>query len=107
MHQPEQLFQSITDDLVAQDTHIHAGKMMSSPGIKYKDKVFAFFNKDRMGFRLGPNFDPTKMGIRNAQPLSPFKTKPPLKGWYIIENGENEFWKKLTGMALEFTKSIK
>lgn len=107
MNQPEQLFQSTTDRLVALDSDVHAGKMMSSPGLKYRDKVFAFFYKNEMGFRLGPTFDPDKMGISNAKPLNPFKRKPPLKGWFIIEHDEIDTWETLSKMALEFTKSIK
>ncbi len=107
MNQPEQLFQSSTHHLGARDPDVHAGKMMSSPGLKYTDKVFAFFYKNEMGFRLGPDFNPDKMRISNAKPLSPFKKKPPLKGWFIIEHDEIDTWETLSKMALEFTKSIK
>ncbi len=60
-----------------------------------------------MGFRLGPNFNPEKMGIKNAKPLSPFKKKPPLKGWFIVEKYESNSWDVLVEMALEFTKTLK
>ena len=73
MSQPEELFNSIVRKLSYADPDIHLGKMMSSPGLKYKDKVFAFYHKESMGFRLGPNFNIEKMGIKNAKPLSPFK----------------------------------
>jgi hypothetical protein len=82
------------------------GKMMSSPGLKYKDKVFAFFYKEAMGFRLGPQFNPVQFGLLNAKPLSPFKTKPPLKGWYIVGAEESKFWEKLSEMALDFTMTL-
>ncbi|XOV93642.1 MAG: hypothetical protein ACFHWX_02810 [Bacteroidota bacterium] len=86
---------------------VESGNMMSSPGLKFKEKVFAFFHKGKMGFRLGPNFDPDKMGLRNHEPLSPFKTKPPLKGWFIVDQSEMDFWEPLTEMALAFTQTLK
>ena len=80
---------------------------MSSPGLKFKDNVFSFYHKEAMGFRLGPDFDPEKMGVKNARPLSPFKNKPPLRGWFILEKFESYSWDVLTKMALEFTKTLK
>ena len=82
------------------------GKMMSAPALKYKDKVFAFYHKQEMGFRLGPKFDPQKFGIAEIKPLSPFKTKPPLKGWYIISKANSGCWETLTEKALDFTMTL-
>lgn len=86
---------------------VERGNMMSSPGLKYNKKVFAFLHKGKMGFRLGPNFDATKWGLKDAQPLSPFKTKPPLKGWLMIDQKEMDFWEPLADMALTFTQTLK
>lgn len=107
MSQPEKLFDTLVTKYSSVDPDVHLGKMMSSPGLKFKDKVFSFYHKETMGFRLGPNFDPEKMGVKNAKPLSPFKKKPPLKGWFIIEKYESNSWDVLTEMALEFTKTLK
>ena len=106
MNQPQDLFETILEDLSQLESHVQEGNMMRSPGMKYKDKVFAFFYKEAMGFRLGPNFDPKSSGIENAKPLSPFKTKPPLKGWFIIDASERDRWAELSSKALEFTKTI-
>ena len=106
MNQSSEVFNSIVEKL-SRDPDVHLGKMMSAPGLKFKSKVFAFFHKDEMGFRLGPNFNPEKMGISNAKPLSPFKKKPPLKGWFIIEHYESDTWELLSELALEFTKTLK
>ncbi|MGI9550152.1 MAG: hypothetical protein ACR2MT_03040, partial [Aurantibacter sp.] len=80
--------------------------MMSAPALKFKGKVFAFYHKEEMGFRLGPKFNPAKFGVTSAKPLSPFKTKPPLKGWYIIEKTESSLWDILTGIALDYTMTL-
>ena len=106
MSQPQELFNSIVEKL-SRVPDVHLGKMMSSPGLKYKDKVFAFYHRESMRFRLGPNFDPVKIGVNNSLPLSPFKKKPPLKGWFIVEKYESDTWDKLAEIALEFTKTLK
>jgi hypothetical protein len=36
---------------------ITIGKMMSTTGLKYKNKVFAFYYKKRMVFKLGKGYD--------------------------------------------------
>lgn len=79
---------------------------MSSPGLKCNNKVFAFHHKKEMGFRLGPSFDPVDFGLQTARPLSPFKTKPPLKGWYMVHESERSHWQKLIEIALEFTRTL-
>ncbi len=103
----EILFNQIAEKFTSQDDGVILGKMMSSPGLKVNDKVFAFYGKGGMGFRLGGDFDIEKFGITTAKPLSPFKTKPPLKGWYIIEETESNLWETLAEMALQFTKTLK
>lgn len=73
---------------------------MSSEAIRYKDKVFAFFHRDMMTFKLGYDFDPLDMGIEVWHPLSPFKTKPPLKGWYMVPEQYISKWPQLAELAL-------
>ncbi len=107
MESPETHFQQIVEELTSADEGIVLGKMMSSPGLKYNNKVFAFFHEDSMGFRLRPNFDPDKFGLLDPQPLSPFKTKPPLKGWFIINVEEQASWPTLAELALAFTKTLR
>lgn len=82
------------------------GKMMSSPGIKVNDKVFAFFHKDEMGFRLGKQFEPEAYGVHKYHLLSPFKTKPPLKAWFILPKEEIENWQEFATIAYNFTKNL-
>lgn len=102
----EKKFGEVQVKWIENDPDVVEGNMMRSPGLKYKDKVFAFYHKERMGFRMGPQFDPEKFGLIDWGPLSPFKTKPPLKGWFMVGEGDARFWDELTGLALEFTKSI-
>ncbi|NNE27285.1 MAG: hypothetical protein HKN09_10615 [Saprospiraceae bacterium] len=102
----EARFHTIAQAFVAQHEGVILAKMMSSPGLKFNDKVFAFYHKDKMGFRLGTQFNLEANGIANAEPLSPFKTKPPLKGWFMIDVVEADLWPLLTEEALKFTQSL-
>lgn len=106
MTKPETLFMSLVTRYSSADPDVYLDKMMSSPGLKFKDKVFAFYANEKMGFRLGPQFNPEKFGLLSAQPLSPFKTKPPLKGWYIIDAYESHHWDTLLSMALEYSRTL-
>lgn len=103
----EEKFYTIVKLLEETNEDVHLGKMMSSPGLKVGKKVFTFYHKETMGFRLGKDFEPEKLGLKTARYLSPFKTKPPLKAWQIIDFEENEFWEELATLALDFTRRLK
>jgi hypothetical protein len=99
----ETLFQTIAQQLI--DTHdaVTLGKMMSSPAITYKGKVFAFFHDEMMTFKLGESCEPESMGIEDHQLLAPFKTKPPMRAWFSIP--KQQHWQKLALRALERIKT--
>lgn len=80
--------------------------MMHSPAIKYGNRVAAFYHKGSMVFRLGKSIDIKKYGVSEFTYLSPFKTKPPLKAWYIINADQADLWHDLTELALDFTASL-
>jgi hypothetical protein len=63
-------------------------------------KVFAFYHKKQMIFNLGKDFDPASFEITDYSLLSPFKTKPPLAGWFQIPYAHNHEWEKLARQAL-------
>ncbi len=92
-------FDRITKLLSSQEG-VAPGKMMSSDAIRYNKKVFTFFYKDMMTFKLGADFDPTELYIEEWYPLSPFKTKPPLKGWFMVPEKYMDKWPQLAEMAL-------
>lgn len=86
--------------LLSTEPDVATGKMMSSEAIKCNGKVFAFFHKDMMTFKLGTDFDPMDHEIEEWYPLSPFKTKPPLKGWFMVPENYMDKWPKLAELAL-------
>jgi hypothetical protein len=96
----EQHFQTIAAQLISENSSITTGKMMSSPGIQYQGKNFAFFYNDKMVFKLGREFQPESWGIQNYSLLSPFKTKPPLVDWFEITAADAHRWEELARYAL-------
>lgn len=100
MDKEEILFKKIAEKLSSENKLVSTGKMLSSPGIKYRNKVFAFYYGKEMVFRLGKTFDPKTFGIRNYRLLNPFKKKPPLAGWFQISFSEKQKWGKLSRIAL-------
>ncbi len=103
----ETRFNAIVEKMVNNEQGVILGKMMSSPGLKVNNKVFAFFHKGEMGFRLGKKFDPAKFGLKHFHLLNPFKTKPPLAGWYVVSGTEMEYWEDLSDLALDFTRTLR
>jgi len=102
METEEALFKNIASKLTNENQSISIGKMMSSPGIKYENEVFAFYHNKEMIFRLGREFDPSSVGIEQYQSLSPFKNKPPMSGWFQIPFEYSEKWEELARQALHF-----
>lgn len=100
------LYLHLAQNILDQHHDVVEGNMMSSPGLKCNNKVFVFHYKEEMGFRLGPGFTPDEFGLRSARPLSPFRTKPPLKDWFMVHDSERGQWERLTILALEFTRTL-
>lgn len=94
------LFESIGEEMIARYPDVEWGKMMSSPALTYQNKVFAFFYRDIMVFRLGKGFEPTKFGVKDFRFLNPFKDRPPMKGWFEIPQSEDDHWASLSEEAL-------
>lgn|GEM_PF-550803 len=99
-NEAEKHFHAITAQLVSENSSITMGKMMSSPGIQYQGKNFAFFYNGKMVFKLGREFQPESMGIQQYSLLSPFKTKPPLIDWLEITAADMDKWEVLARYAL-------
>ncbi len=100
MDQEEILFREVANTLKKENNAVSLGKMMSSPGIKFKNKVFAFYYNKQMVFRLGKEFDPKSFQIKKYSLLNPFKNKPPLAGWFQITFADQDKWEKLARQAL-------
>ncbi len=98
-------FEAIRRRFQSLDEAVNAGRMMSSPAICYRGKVFAFFATTRMMvFRLGKDFDPEQYGCKDITPFNPFKNKGPLGGWYQVPYVHRDQWEALTRAALHRMK---
>jgi hypothetical protein len=96
----EEVFEHLADRMANDLEGVDRGKMMSSPGIRYKGKVIAFFWRDAMVFRLGRAFDPKEVGLSGVTHLNPFKAKPAMKDWFVVPDAEAERWSELAEKAL-------
>lgn len=94
-------FRNVAEALASEDSHVTWGKMMSSPGIRYKDKFFAFYYDKTLVLRFGREFKPENVGITNYTMLAPFKTKPPLLDWFRISATDQDRWEELARIAKE------
>ena len=94
------VFDDIIVKLRQKCNDIEEGNMMSSPGIKYKNKVFAFYHNKTMVFRLGKGYDIESEGVKSHSFLNPFKTKPPMKAWFVVSAYEIENWQNLAEIAM-------
>ena len=104
MLKEEELFNEITLKLSKENQLVQSGKMMSSPGISYKKKFFAFYYKKEITIKLGKEFKPKTYGIKKWNHLNPFKNKAPMKNWYQIPYSEKNHWENLTKLGLDYVK---
>jgi len=103
----EDLFRSRAQKLSEKHKEISVGKMMSSPGILFGKKVFAFYHNKNMIFKLGKEFDITEEGVKHYTHLSPFKNKAPMKAWYVVPYSEKTSCEGLANKALQKIKELR
>ena len=94
--QSEEIFWQIVSKLTAENDQLVEGKMMSSPALKLNNKVIAFYHKDAMTFKFEKETELYKSQYPGSSYLSPFKNKPPMKGWLAIPQEFKEDWSRLT-----------
>jgi len=104
MDKEETLYRKIAAALAGESRLVREGRMMSSPAVTYKGKVFAFYHKQKMVFRLGKDFDPAAHKLKDFGPLNPFKRKGPLTGWLEVFPSERRKWERLARAALAHMK---
>lgn len=96
----EIVFQDIISSLSTTNQNVAEGNMMSSPGIRYKNKVFAFYHNQSMIFKLGKGFDIGAIGVKEYKFLNPFKKKPPMTAWFEVSSIEADKWSELAEIAM-------
>lgn len=101
---PQETFDDIAERMVLQHPDVSRGKMMSSPGIQYKAKNFAFLWNDHMVFKLGKGYDPETIGISDWEWLNPLKNRGPMKAWFRVTPGDLDKWGELSELARAYLK---
>src|SRR5687767_7552382 len=94
-------FHEIADRLTGEQPDVSQGRMMSSPGLALRGKYFAFVYDTSMVFRLGKEVEPDSLGLATVRLLNPYKTKPPVPGWFVVDDAEQDRWEELARRALE------
>lgn len=97
----ENLFSNIVAQITAEHDNVLEGKMMSSPALKLNGKVFVFSHKNSMTFKFQKETELYKSQYPGSSYLSPFKNKPPMRGWLTIPAEFQGDWLKLTKACLE------
>lgn len=100
MSKTEEQFKAIANEMCV-IPEVSEGTMMSSKGIQYRGKNFAFIYREKMAFRLGRDFDPPSEGIHKFELLNPFINKPPLKDWFVIDETSSDKWLLLAQIAYQ------
>jgi hypothetical protein len=99
-------FEGIAGRMIAAHDGVEEGRMMSCAAIAYRGKVFAFLgSKGKMVFRLGKGYEPDAAGLAGWSYLSPFKHKPPMRGWIIVPVALNARWSDLAEEALALMRA--
>jgi len=101
MEKPEQSYQKTAAAVGRRHAEVWPGRMMSAPGIQYREKVFAFFRKGAMVFRLGKGYAIESVGVQEYSLLNPFKDRPPMAAWFVVPHSEAQHWTRLAEIALE------
>lgn len=92
-------FEAIREALCTAQPGVTPGKMMSSPAVHYKGKVFAFFStKQKMVFKLGKDFPIESLQVKAVE-FNPFTNRKPLTGWYEVAFEYRQQWLQISKLA--------
>ncbi len=106
MTKPETYFIDIRKTFLQKNKDVKEAQMMNAPGIAYANRVFAYYFKDAMVFKLGKDFMPENEGIIDWDYLNPYKNKTPMKAWFVIPyEGGKEYWAGLCLKAYKYSKT--
>ncbi|MEQ9691252.1 MAG: hypothetical protein RLO48_16100 [Bauldia litoralis] len=99
----------LADDLVANESGVERGRMMSSDAVKFGGKVFAFYTTKGkfagLGVKLGRDIDVFSLGLSEWEYLAPFKSKPPMMDWILVGPKDRARWPDMARFALDMMRA--
>lgn len=100
---------ALAEALVAKETGVERGRMMSSDAVTFGGKVFAFYTTKGhfagLGVKLGRDLDVFSLKLTEWEYLAPFKSKPPMMDWIVVGNQDRDRWPEMARLAFDVMRS--
>lgn len=105
----EQRWSELRDRFLVADADVQRGKMMSADALTWRGKVFVFYStkggRTGLGCKIGRNTVLPALGLEDWQHLAPFKSKPPMKDWIVLGEGDVARWSAAAALCLDLAKN--
>ncbi|MDX1479621.1 MAG: hypothetical protein R3301_18040 [Saprospiraceae bacterium] len=102
---PLAFFLQLIHNLEQDYTHLTRTRMLSSPAIEYKGRVFAFCQRGQMVIKLGSDEQLIGLGVRATPGYQPFMNQVVLSQWREVPFYYREDWREIAEMALNAVKA--
>ncbi|MEM6914766.1 MAG: hypothetical protein AAF511_12395 [Pseudomonadota bacterium] len=104
----KQQWQFLRDRMEGSEPGVSQGRLMSADALTFDGKVFAFFStkggRVGLGCRVGRDLDLEALNLSDWQHLAPFKTRPPMKDWIVLGEGDRSRWDELAQLCLTLAR---
>lgn len=97
---PLAFFLQLIHNLEKQYSHLACTRMLSSPAIEYKGRVFAFCQRDRLVIKLDNSEQLAGIGIRATTEYQPFTNRMTFSHWREVPFYYHADWQEIAEMAL-------
>ncbi len=101
----QKLFDSIAQEFASGDAGITKSKMMGSPCLKVRGKMFAVYWRDAMIFKLAGDAHKNALARKGAQLFDPSEMNRPMKEWVVVPYAHKAKWRAFTESALTYVAS--
>ena len=102
---PLAFFLQLIHNLEQDHTHLARTRMLSSPAIEYKGRVFAFCQRDQLVIKLEDYEQLAGIGIRATSEYKPFSNRLLFRQWREVPFYYREDWREIAEMALSAVKA--
>lgn len=105
----QQRWAELRDGILRSHPDVAQGQMMSADALTHGGKVFVFFStkggRVGLGCRVGRNTDIAGSNLQDWQHLAPFKSKPPMKDWIVLGEGDLSKWEEVSNLCLSLART--